>query len=149
MRSTILATLALALSACAPAAPTSDESCDGVVQRIEACGGTVAANFREACAQSAGGADAYEDLACEDLLQALADHSKGDGDFLVDLEQGSRCLFNFQCAGDLTCRPVSLDFELSRCEPRGNPGLCNDDNDCVDDWECMYSSGGGQVCYEY
>lgn len=124
---TLMAVLLLAVisGAVGCAADTSSVmSCDDLALELAACVGDVPVGFIDHCVTSPETAARTVDGAC------LGD-GKSD---LIDgwLGDGERCFnFNFECAGDLTCRPELYDEQVHACRA---PGLeheyCDDDDDC-------------------
>ncbi len=66
------------------------------------------------------------------LWDVFAQDEPGAGRCHAISEEGEPCYnFNFECRGDLVCRPAASDSSYQTCQPAGpGDGYCDDDDDC-------------------
>lgn len=144
MRSHIKGWLSLALvAACAGTEPELevDPVCLEAAEILERCSGAAPDDFVAACAEDPAAA---EDLVAAECPPGL---DKSDG-WLGWKERGERCWFNWECSGDLVCRPLDLwesgdtacmeqGEELGQTEVGRYCGdWCDDDDDCASGLLC-------------
>lgn len=106
------------------------DECGVLAKSISDCGGSVPDDFEQECAENPEGADKIAAAFCSSELD--------DGVFgWVGLNE--RCFnFNFECEGDLVCRPLNSTEQDQTCRDKGGyDGLCDDDNDCVEGRLCV------------
>ena len=109
--------------------------CHAAAGKLEACTGRVPANFEEKCAT--GGSEDVLDADCSTLAAAQGEaDAKADGYFGWKGPDAS-CYFNFECEGDLVCRPTRFHDALvdpgdyRKCQPKAEHGqYCDHRDDC-------------------
>lgn len=137
MRALLLSTLLLAAAACSADEPTL---CDQAEDHVLDCTGAIPADFAGQCTDDV--AEGVLILDCERIASDGKANGKSDG-FLGWKAQGDSCIFNFECGGELVCRPTTeqgsdLGTGDKFCFPRGtHRDLCDADADCEGDLKCI------------
>lgn len=117
-----------------------DSPCEQAAAYISDCTGSVPDGFAETCDDRT--AETVMSLSCD----AIAGDAKGDGknDGAIGWkDQGDSCSFNFQCSGELVCRPTNEDsgtlgINDEFCLERGTFGdFCDADADCEGELKCI------------
>lgn len=176
MRTCILAVLTTLLVAAGCGVGDSpvdvEDECTGLAEHFASCGLTAPAAYAGGCADAGMTAKATEMLNADcGLLSAALSSGKADGYFgWVSLDEA--CRFNFQCEGNLVCRPrdapasaddlTPMTNDMTTfCRPAGkerplidsqyqcwNGAFCNDSADCLEGRRCVGRSfyGGFGMC---
>ena len=143
MRPITIASFAVLVLACGCGASDDQPSGTGEVALSDACVkaqslfvtcvGRAPSDWTEAC-DDAKAAEVLG-MSCDQLTSALPD-AKADGPLLGKAED-VKCWFNFQCKGDLVCRPLSNVIGTEQtCGPRTSSGWCDADSDCSKGYYC-------------
>ena len=129
------------VAGCDTSDPEIDPACEQGAELIELCAGVVPEGYFEACAADPTRAEELTAAECP------ADLDKGDGWFGWK-DWGERCWFNWECDGDLVCRPLDMwaESDTACLQPGHELGLtsieeycgdwCDDDDDCASGLLC-------------
>jgi hypothetical protein len=84
-----------------------------------------------------------------DLLSMFAEIPPHAGRCHSIKEEGEQCYnFNFECRGDLVCRPGDWEESYQTCQPDDGSGWCDDDDDCNQEngFFCIGEDGHAGQC---
>ena len=135
----------LLLVGCATAPDTAEEkdACDLLADRVTECGGKAGAGFADRCRGSrAEEVDALQGASCSTLSTVdtsawEADVSGRSSQALSSAPKNSLCVFSWQCAKGLVCRPT-MSF-VNRCLDPGTLGEhCWTDGQCERGLSCHW-----------
>lgn len=135
MRALLLCTFVFA-AACSADDPTL---CEQAEDYVDECTGDIPADFAVQCTDDT--AEGVLRLDCERIAND-GKAGKSDG-FLGWKEKGDSCIFNFECGGELVCRPTTeegsnLGTGDKFCFERGSHrDLCDADSDCAGELKCI------------
>ena len=142
MRALLVLPLVFA-AACSAESSLCDEASDYVIE----CTGSLPEGFADQCTDDT--AQAALSLDCARIATDGKASGKTDG-WLGWRDQGDGCVFNFECSGELVCRPTTEDGSNlgtgdKFCFPRGtHRDLCDADADCQGDLKCINDELFGQ-----
>ncbi len=129
------------VAGCDSGDPEIDPACQQGAELIELCAGAVPDGYLEACAEDPTRAEELTAAECPATM------GKSDGWFGWR-EWGELCWFNWECGGDLECRPMSGEVPSDQAclEPGVELGRvyggdwcgewCDDQDDCADGLQC-------------
>lgn len=148
MRISIFLLSVVLISGCASdAAEEIDPACQQGAELIERCAGGVPDAFYQACEDDPSRAEELTAAEC------TVDPDKGDG-WIGWKDWGERCWFNWECAGELACRPLDMwaSSDTACMEPGHELGQtsieehcgdwCDDDDDCAPGLLCRDERNG-------
>jgi hypothetical protein len=123
--------------------------CNSLLRHMNACEIAAGEKLLDSCLAASDWHKTEEilDLSCARLVALVESGLDFDGDgFITDLGNDRRCFFNFQCSGDLVCRPIEKSYgiyNLADPEDKFCLGLgkereyCDSTQDCSNGQACM------------
>lgn len=137
---TLSLTLALG-SACAPDMNAGNgDLCAEASAHLQDCGAKPA-NFDSTCTDR--DAQLMLGLSCDELESGPTGNDKSD---VITQPKGDDCWWDWQCSGELVCRPGG-GVEGDLCLAKGKYGsLCSADDECADTFECVEDAVHGDRC---